>query len=81
MEKVRIDVSLCETLSVSHKAVGSHTRRPLLEVSLGGGGGGGGGGVWVVGVGVLGVGGGGGGVVDLVEIGGFLLVYWGRGEW
>ncbi len=62
MEKVRIDVSLCETLSVSHKAVGSHTRRPLLEVSLGGGGGG-------------------GGVVDLVEIGGFLLVYWGRGEW
>jgi len=63
MEKVRIDVSLCETLSVSHKAVGSHTRRPLLEVSLGGGGGGG------------------GRIVDLVEIGGFLLVYWGRGEW
>ena len=59
MEKVRIDVSLCETLSVSHKAVGSHTRRPLLEVSLGGGG----------------------RIVDLVEIGGFLLVYWGRGEW
>lgn len=58
MEKVRIDVSLCETLSVSHKAVGSHTRRPLLEVSLGGGR-----------------------IVDLVEIGGFLLVYWGRGEW
>ncbi len=59
MEKVRIDVSLCETLSVSHKAVGSHTHRRLLEVSLGGGG----------------------RIVDLVETGGFLLVYWSRGKW
>ncbi len=60
---VRIDVSLCETLSVTQSCGIAHSSFFIRSVT-------GGRGV-----------GGGGRIVDLVEIGGFLLVYWTRGKW